>query len=318
MKYDKNSLIQLAILAGLGMAVVLSLVIPQQLEPDRNQEPPEISVIIREPDGSSWLSFRQGMEHAAGDIGADLRFLSLSRENDGAEQEELIRREAEGGTDIFVISAADPENLEQKLPELTDRCPTVALESSMSTAGDQVVLDNTAMGEDMARDLIQNWAGGSVVLINSAPACTAVTQRLNGARSILTGRGIPVEERQCSASELEKQLPRMLSQTAARYVMVFEHTATEQAARARENGGVTSQIWGVGAGPSLVACLERGLIHSVAAWSDYAEGYLSVARALSLWEGTYTWQERDVDYLIVHREDIYDPEIQKILFPVAP
>ena len=317
MKYDRNSLIQLLILSGLGLAVVLSLVIPQQLQTDQDQQPPEVSVIIREPEGSSWFSFRQGMEHAAGDIGADLRFLPLTESNSAAEQEELIRREAENGTDVFVIAAADSETLAQKLPELTGKCPTVALESQMSTAGDEVVLDNGAMGAAMARDLLQDWDGGKVLLVNSSPKCTAVTRRLDEARRVLAANGVPLAEEECPSAQLPETLPRLASKTAAHYVMVFEHTATERAAEAKATGGLTGQIYGVGASGTIVAGLERGLLRSVAAWSDYAEGYLSVARAVGLSEGAYLWRDREVDYFIVHREDIYDPEIQKILFPVA-
>ena len=54
MKYDRNGVIQLLILSGLGLAVVLSLVIPQQFQRDQDEPLPEISVVIREPDGSGW------------------------------------------------------------------------------------------------------------------------------------------------------------------------------------------------------------------------------------------------------------------------
>ena len=318
MKYNRNGVIQLLILSGLGLAVVLSLVIPQKFQRDQDEPLPEISVVIREPDGSGWFSFRQGLDHAAGDLGADIRFIPLSSENDSAEQEKLIQREAQGGTDVFVIAAADPERLEQKLPELVGSCPVVALESDMSAADDRVVPENRSMGEAMARDLLREWDGGTVLLINSAEKSTAINQRLDAAYSVLRGAGVPLEVRTCLPAQLPEQLPRFASQTAAHDVMVFDHSATEKAAEARASGGMTGEIYGVGTSSVIIDALERGVIRSVAAWSDYAAGYLSAARAIKLCEGTYTWKNRDVDFFIVHREDIYDPEIQKILFPVAP
>ena len=53
----------------------------------------------------------------------------------------------------------------------------------------------------------------------------------------------------------------------------------------------------------------------MAAWSDYAAGYLAVRRAVEAAQG----QEGTVaplPFSILRKEDIYAPENQKLLFPV--
>ena len=93
MKGRRSALIHLAILAALGAAVVLTLLLPQLSDLHRRPQPLELSVIIREQDSSFWTNARMGMEQAAGELGAELRFLTLSTANDGREQWELLLRE---------------------------------------------------------------------------------------------------------------------------------------------------------------------------------------------------------------------------------
>ena len=317
MKRSRNDMIQLIVLSALGLAVLLSLVIPQQPQPQHYEDAPEISVIIREPEDRNWLNTRQGMEHAAGDAGADLRFIPLTEANNSAEQEELIRREARSGADVFIIAPADPEGLDRRLPELTDGGVTVSLESPMSAADDVIAAENKEIGRALALDLLENWDGGSVLLIDSAPRCTAVQERIGAARAVLEENRVPMVVWECPSAEIAARLARESSRTSAHYVMAFEHTATEQAGLARETTGMTGAVYGVGSGGSIVSYLERGALEAVAAWSDYAVGYLAVARAVGIYNGTVSWPEEGVDFHIVHREEIYDSDIQKLLFPVG-
>ena len=92
MKDRRNGIIQLAILVALGAAVLLSLAAPDLEGRDRSREPVEVSVLIRSADSSLWANTRLGMEQAAGDLGAELRFLTPGADNDREEQKELLRR----------------------------------------------------------------------------------------------------------------------------------------------------------------------------------------------------------------------------------
>ena len=90
MKQRKAMLLQLAILGILGAGVLISLALPSSglLEP--SQQVIEISVIARDEDDVYWENTKIGMEQAAREAGAELRFLYLSRPNAQEEQMELI------------------------------------------------------------------------------------------------------------------------------------------------------------------------------------------------------------------------------------
>ena len=104
--------------------VLLQLVVPLlslcvlflllTMDPVRSAQPQrllEISVLYRQSDASTWSVVRQGMEQAALDLNAELRFLTITGQDPAAEQQELLEREKETGTDAVLLIPADREAL---------------------------------------------------------------------------------------------------------------------------------------------------------------------------------------------------------------
>ena len=98
--------------------------------------------------------------------------------------------------------------------------------------------------------------------------------------------------------------------------MAFESGATRQAAEVKEAQDQTFALYGVGSTTAITSCLERGTITAVAAWSDYAAGYLAVQQAVQAVRG-HPQALEPLTFSIVRGEDIYAPENQKLLFPVT-
>ena len=302
MKSKKSNLIQIGILAVLGLAVVLSLVVPQLFRGRGAPQLLSLSVLLRDTDSSGWTAARQGMEQAADELGAELRFLTLSTANDSAEQESLLLREIEGGAAALVVVPADPEAPNDDLRRWMPVCPIVTLESPMEGAADVVAPDNAALGRRLAEALLEDWDGGEVLLLDTAGRCTGVTDRLAAAEETLAAAGIP--------SRRSEYL-----EDGAAWVMAFGPAATQRAAERKEAEGRTFALYGVGTATAITAQLERGTIAAMAAWSDYAAGYLAVRRAVNAARGE-EGEAGPLPFSILRGEDIYAPENQKLLFPI--
>ena len=80
MKIKHNSLVEYVILGVLGSLVVLTLAVPPLLRDRRCAPVLSLSVLLRDTD-NSWTAARQGMELAADELGAELRFLTLTTSN---------------------------------------------------------------------------------------------------------------------------------------------------------------------------------------------------------------------------------------------
>ena len=301
----KNNVVEIAILGVLGLLVVLTLVIPLLLR-DRNAlQLVSLSVLLRDSDSSGFAVTRQGMEQAADELGAELRFLTPTVPNDSREQEELLRREAEGGADALIAVPADPEGLSDALSGLSGPRPLVTLESPAENGAGVVSPDNEAVGRRLAQTLLEDWTGGQVLLLDTSAACPEAEERLEAALEVLAAADVPT-------ARVNALPERPISQ---RWVLVFEPGATRRAAEWKEAEGQTFALYGVGSSTAITIQLERGTIAAVAAWSDYAAGYLAVRQAVK------AVQERPqalepLPFSIVRGEDIYAPENQKLLFPV--
>lgn len=303
MKTGKSNVVQAVILAALGLAAVLSLALPQLFRVER--EPPllSLSVMLRDTDSSAWTAARQGMEQAADELGAELRFLTLTVAGDSGEQETLLLREIEDGAAALVVVPADPAALSSALDQWLVVCPAVTLESPMKGAAGTVSPDNALLGRQLAEALAEDWDGGTVLLLDTAGSCAGIMDRLAAAETALSEAGIPA------------QRINALPEENCRWLMAFDPAATQQAAERKEAEGKSYSLYGVGAATAITAQLERGNIAAMAAWSDYAAGYLAVRRAVSAAQGE-EGKVVPLPFSVLREEDIYAPENQKLLFPI--
>ncbi len=314
MKDRRNGIIQLAILVALGTAVLLSLAAPDLEGRDRSREPVEVSVLIRSADSGLWANARLGMEQAAGDLGAELRFLTPGADNDRAEQKELLRREVERGTDALVLAPVDPADLEAEWEALAGDTPTVTLESELSGAAALVTPDNGELGRALARRALEEYRGGTVLLVDCLPENTGVRARVEAAEAALIRGGATVLR--WSETE-EEELTRLDEEGSLTQVVALEIGATEAAAQAKERTGSNTALYGVGVTGRIAAWLERGTISAVAAWSEYAAGYLAVQQAAEAAREKTGPLTETLPFSVVGGDEIYESEYQKLLFPVT-
>lgn len=315
MNRRRNDLIQLAILFLLGVSVVLTLLLPQ-LAQGRSAPPlVSLSVLIRDADSSLWTNARLGMDQAADELGAELRFLTLSAPNDAQEQADLLLREIEGGADTLVVVPADGAALAGTLAGLSDH-PVVTLESPVDGAVGLVAPDNARLGRELAQALLEDWTDGTVLLLDTAGPCPGVADRLDAARQVLEQAGVPVAVYGLSPGQTAPALADLLAETGGQWLMAFEPSATQQIADAKAAAGLSVPVYGTGNTTAITAQLERGTIAAIAAWSDYAAGYLAVEQAVAAVRGGGA-PPSPLAFSILRREDIYEPDNQKLLFPVT-
>lgn len=312
MRKRKHDVIQLLILTVLGAAVVFTLALPQLPRGKSQLQPLTLSVLAREPDASLWSNARLGMEQAADELDAELRFLTLTSANDSQEQVQLLLREIEGGADGIIISPADSSQISQALDQLPSPCPVVCLESPMAGAAGVISPDNTLLGQSLAQAVMEDWDGGTVLLLDTAGPCSAVSDRLWAAQRTLEDAGIPTSLGTAQSEELSGGLAQLLQDSRAKWVMAFEPSATLTAAAAQT--GVP--LYGVGTSSAVAARLEDGDITAAAVWSDYAAGYLAVAQAIAAAQAESN-PSASLNFSILRGEDIYEPDNQKLLFPVT-
>lgn len=316
MKSRGKGIIQLAVLAVLAGAMILTAILPRLMSTYTGRPTPlEISVIIREKDSGLWSNARLGIESAASELGVELRFVTSRLSDDGSAQAELAEREIENGADAIVIVPADSDSVAAVLMGSPD-IPVVSMESPLEGADAAVSADNSQLGRELAEALLSDGKGGTVLILRSACENAGVAQRVSAAESVLRENGVEL----CTyivESDLEgDELREILDKAEAGAVMAFEAGLTETAAAVKEGLEADFRLYGVGFTADLATMLEKGDITALAVWSDFTVGYVALESAVRLARGEGADSE-ELPFFVIRGDEIYEDQYQKLLFPVT-
>lgn len=304
----------------LSLCVLFFLLATEPEVADPSQDLVQLSVIFREED-PVWTTTRAGMEQAAADMGAELRFLSPTVPNDAREQKILMRRELESGAEGIILIPADRTVLTDAVRK-TNRM-VVTLETAMDHTDGCVGVDNVALGEAIARSAMNGvYEGSTAVLLDSAPGDNGVRERLTAARAALekAGRHV-VEVVPTQDKSLAERLADTVGQTDPAAILAFEASAMETATdlvRIIHAAGVKEPplIYGMGSTPAIAAGLEQSQITAIHAQDDFSAGYIAVMTAVRAVRHQTVQEPEPLPFLLVRQENMYDIACQKLLFPL--
>ncbi len=308
MNNRRKGLIQLAILGVLGLGVILTLVLPELPTMGKTSEIVEISVFVQEGEMTLYSSARLGMEAAAVDWGAELRFITPNQWDDHEAQVESLLREVEGGAQAIVIAPVNSEALASVLE--TIKIPVVTMESEVDGSYQFVSPDNEMVGIQLAEAVIADVAEGeTVLLLDTIGEREGIRQRMDSCVETLEQSGLQVVI--VTVAEAE-----MLARSSAA-VVALEDETTLLMAEWQSKEGSTTPLYGVGSTTTIAAYLEQGVLRATVAWSDYALGYMAVRQGAQLASQKTVETIQTYTITTIRGETLYDPENQKLLFPVV-
>ena len=317
----KHKVIWQLVVPLLGLCVLFMLLATEPAKVQARQEPVEISVILRETESGTWSATRQGMEQAAMDLNVELRVLTLSRESDAEEQRDLLEREVASGADGVLLIPADREVLSEAVETAADAVPVVTMETDMSQDGASgyISVDNDALGR-MLGDIALNGApeGSSVLLLSGVSEATGISDRLTAAQEVLEAAGRKVYRCVLRPEEsLESVLEGELAALAPAAVVAFDTSTLERTARVLREKESAPLLYGAGSSAAIAAYLEQGAITAVAVRNEFAAGYLAVEALVEVISNHADVTAPPLSFSVVRKENMYDPENQKLLFPVT-
>ena len=315
----KHKVIWQLVVPLLGLCVLFMLLATEPAKVQARQEPVEISVILRETESGTWSATRQGMEQAAMDLNVELRVLTLSRENDAEEQRDLLEREVASGADGVLLIPADREVLSEAVETAANTVLTMETDMSQDGASGYISVDNDALGR-MLGDIALNGApeGSSVLLLSGVSEATGISDRLTAAQEVLEAAGRKVYRCVLRPEEsLESVLEGELAALAPAAVVAFDTSTLERTARVLREKESAPLLYGAGSSAAIAAYLEQGAITAVAVRNEFAAGYLAVEALVEVISNHADVTAPPLSFSVVRKENMYDPENQKLLFPVT-
>lgn len=278
----------------------------------------QVAVIIEDARDDNYGNFRKGMDQAAIELNADVRFITLYEKLDEGQQMEMILREQQDGTDALIVAPADETQVIAALASRQVTTPMVLLGSELTGEGVEgaVVIDYREMGIMAARQIMEHTpADCPVMILGDREKRSAVSQRFaEGAAEAFEDGGY----RYRRAEDMEESLKGWEGPEA---VILAENpqSLTEAARLLTDNpflGECVKGLYGRGTTIQILNDLDRGIITGVCAADDFGVGYLSVYMAVRALEESGSQQPVTMESWYIEKEDLRDPVFEAMLYPI--
>ena len=280
----------------------------------------QIAVIIEDAKSDNYVNFRKGMDQAAMEFNADVRFITLYEKRDAQQQAELMERERQDGADALIVVPADEEQAAGIQPVI----PVIFLRSGQGegTGAGSIITDYRKMGERIAHEILQETPADSPVLAIRDTGRQSTMDRLflEGAEAECRAAG------RCWQIGTGKESIRAFLETletpegAKTVILAATPDILAQAAGIlADSPSIAARVQGLyGRGSTLpiLNYLDRGLITGICVTDEYGIGYLSVQMAVRALEGAVSQLPEVMDSYYITKKKLREPVYEKLLYPI--
>lgn len=297
----------------------------------KKEESHKVSVIVDNSNDERWIALRQGLEQAAKDHGVDLNYVFTGEFKNLEEELIMVSREIESGAEGIIIQMAFSGELDREIPEFETDTKVVLIESDLATEGIHTYVgpDNHAIGKALAEAVLEEYgetlSRKRVGILAGNQRQYAMQQRLAGLNEGLKEAAPEIwmlDQDQVQEDQIPSEAEVGLDDTwtSLDLVIALENRETEQMAdyMQTQEGLENCLLYGVGCSEKAVYYLDKGMIQTLVVPNEFNMGYQSmeiIAEQLK-----YHWKNTEgsqIDYLVIHKGNLYDTENQKVLFPIV-
>lgn len=287
-----------------------------------------IAVIAKAVNSDFWHNVNNGVLSAATEYNVTVTFEGPENEENYYAQNSLIENAVKNGADAIVLSAIDYNNsVDTVNAAVREGVKVIAIDSDVNSDAVSLFIgtDNIAAGKEAGKAAVDGFSADSEIiigLVNYNANTDNGKQREKGFREYIgtvsnarIAASVTAESNEESATaaaeKLLKQNPRI------NVIVGFNEWMTLGVGNAVKNLGLSKKVRSVGFDSNLISVgmLETGEMDALIVQNPFAIGYLGVEKAAALISGeSLPSSEIYTDVTTVTKENIFDNDIQKILF----
>ena len=287
-----------------------------------------IAVIAKAVNSDFWHNVNNGVLSAATEYNVTVTFEGPENEENYYAQNALIEAAVKNGADAIVLSAIDYNNsVDTVNAAVREGVKVIAIDSDVNSDAVSLFIgtDNIAAGKEAGKAAVDGFSADSEIiigLVNYNANTDNGNQREKGFREYIgtvsnarIAASVTAESNEESATaaaeKLLKQNPRI------NVIVGFNEWMTLGVGNAVKNLGLSKKVRSVGFDSNLISVgmLETGEMDALIVQNPFAIGYLGVEKAAALISGeSLPSREIYTDVTTVTKENIFDNDIQKILF----
>lgn len=314
------------------LILVLVLVIARcaygMIGSSNSEEKYQVSVLVDNGTSERYISLRTGLEQAAQEFGVELNYISSGTLTSLEEEEILINKELDNGADGLIVQMVSSFNAEEYLENVAARASLVLIENEVypENVYSSVLPDNYVMGQELGQQIVKDYGNAlselSIGVVTGKQSELAMQQRVRGLRSGLGsyGRRI-VWSMDTQGDEMTQLLQEKMKKQRADILVALENDRTEQAVDFLTLENIDPEecvLYGIGCSEKNVYYVDQGKIRVLVVVNEYNMGYLSLEQLVKqISFRSNTPVQLNTNYLIIDRENMYEEENQKQLFPLV-
>lgn len=285
-----------------------------------------ISIITRGKMNESRRIMKSGAEQAASEVNANIKFISLSKENSIEEQIENIKKEISNEADAILIDPADYEELREVIEKTNKDKPVVLIDSDISGKHkiNKVSCDNYALGVDLAREILNHQVKDEkVVVVKNGLNCSRIKERYDGFIDTMKKSNNTILYWDMSDEESEKyysQAKSFLQYNSVDSIVTFDSYILQNIGEAKRSlnaeGSDTEcsiKLYGAGSDSKIISLLENRQITAIATENEFNIGYLGVKNAVDKISGKKI-EDNTIRSTVINSDNMYSKENQRLLF----
>jgi ribose transport system substrate-binding protein len=288
----------------------------------------DITVIIKSTDASIefWEVLVDGIHEASQEFDTNVQVRGSKTETDVEEQIALVEEAILERPDAIVLAANDYDRLvpiAEKVKKSGIKLIIVDSGINSDVAQSIVATDNVKAGEEAGQAMKQHLAGpAKVAIISYVKNAASHIDREKGVREMLAGDPnielldtFYVEGSEQNAYFMAKEIlskyPDMLG------IVGLNEPTTVGAGRAIQELELKERVKLIGFDSSFneIKLLDEGIIQATVIQRPFQMGYLSIKTAVEAARGKQVSDRIDTGSLLITKQNMYEEENQKLLFP---
>ena len=286
---------------------------------ERENRTYKVSVILNETNSVIFENIKKGMKQVDKEKATEISIVTLYEPDNALHQMELMKKEIENGAEAIILFPVDTTYTESYLKEKAYNIPIISMNACLPNdivdawihSSDQESI------EQLSKKIIEKNLKYIYTVIPQIEK-ENINRRVDLLKTLLEKSNIHLKKIYYTNIEDIDKIMKPLNQTKESIGVIALDPMTFDSIMHtyREWEDKRIHIYGIGYTNRLLDDLERGFIEAIAIYSDYDLGYLSIITAIDLIEHRKVKYDQEVIGKLVTKEQIYEEEYERILFPI--
>lgn len=280
-----------------------------------------VAVIIEKSGDEKWDSFINGLKQSAKDNNIHLVICNTDEMENAAKERNIIEEQLNNDIDAFIIQPAPDEEINSTILELSNNMPVILTDSDLyarnnynSTQKDLPVIapSNYELGYRMGNEITNNY---SAQIDNMRVGIICGKENMNSIETRKQGFIDSVSKEDLDIVWDIYQLEDIRYREPVDIIVALDTDVLEQLCESDLINTKITKIYGIGCSKMTVCCLDNGEIECLIMTDDFDMGYTCISEIKKkLDKKNYSIKEKDVEYKILYKDNIYSKENEAFLF----